>query len=189
FGAPPRAGTVHARSQYVYYPPVAHIPADAAPPLGGRNWEITAEVVVEGTPEGVLYARGGHNVGHTFFFQGGLLHFDYNALGTHHRASAPIALDAGRHQLSARFERDGGGGILRIAADGNELASVEIPAIVRMLGSTGLDVGRDALSAVVDDYVGPFPFTGTIERISFRIKGRSDAAEIEAQARAELAKE
>ena len=58
-----------------------------------------------------------------------------------------------------------------------------------MLGSTGLDVGRDALSTVVDDYEGPFPFTGTIERITFAIFSRADAAEVEATARAEMAKE
>ncbi|MBV9664393.1 MAG: hypothetical protein JOZ37_10545, partial [Actinobacteria bacterium] len=63
------------------------------------------------------------------------------------------------------------------------------PQIVRMLGSTGLDVGRDALSPVVDDYDAPFPFTGTIDRITFQIRSRADAAEVAATARAELAKE
>lgn len=64
--------------------------------------------------EGVLYARGGHNVGHSFFVKGSELHFDYNA---------------------------------------------------------------------------PFPFTGTIDRITFRIRSRADATEVAATARAELAKE
>ena len=58
-----------------------------------------------------------------------------------------------------------------------------------MLGSTGLDVGRDGLSPVVDDYEAPFPFTGTIERITFHIRSRSDAGEVAATALAELAKE
>jgi hypothetical protein len=189
FGAPPRPGTVHARSEYVYFPPITHIPADAAPPLGGRNWEVVADVETAGRPEGVLYARGGHNVGHSFFLKDGVLHFDYNALGTHFRASAPLELAAGHHELAARFERDKSGGRLTLAADGSDLTSVAISKIVRMLGSTGLDIGRDALSPVVDDYEGPFAFTGTIDRITFGIRSRADAAEIEAQARAELAKE
>ncbi len=189
FGAPARPGTVHARSEYVYYPPIAHIPADASPPLGGRNWEVVADVEVGEGTEGVFYARGGHNVGHTFFLKDGELHFDYNALGTHFRATAHVELAAGRHELVARFEREGGAGRLTLAADGRDLTSVEIPKVVRMLGSTGLDVGRDALSPVVGDYEGPFAFTGTIDRITFRIRSRADAAEIEAQARAELAKE
>jgi len=190
FGGTPHPGTVHDRRQYVYYPPIAHIPADAAPPLGGRSWTITAAVDVPPTGvEGVLYARGSHNVGHTFFVQDDALHFDYNALGRHHRVSAALPALAGRHEIAATFERAGKGGTLAIAVDGVELAAIGIPKIVRMLGSTGLDVGRDALSPVVDDYEAPFPFTGTIDRITFDIRSRADAAEIEATARAELAKE
>src|SRR5206468_4132915 len=82
----------------------------------------------------------------------GALQFDYNALGTHHRVSAPVALGAGRYELVARFERVDKGGRLTVAADGDDLATIAIPKLVRMLGSTGLDVGRDALSPVVDDY-------------------------------------
>lgn len=190
FGGTPRPGTVHARREYVYHPPIAHVPADASPPLGGRAWTITAEIEVPaGGAEGVLYARGGHNVGHVLFVQGSTLHFDYNALGTHHRASAPVRLDAGAHTLTARFDRDGPGGRLTIGADGADLATVEIPRIVRMLGSTGTDIGRDALSPVVDDYEAPFPFTGRIDRVTFAIRSRADAAEVAATARAELSKE
>jgi arylsulfatase len=190
FGGAPRPGTVHARDDYVYFPPIAHIPADAAPPLGGRSWTIDAVVdAPDGAVEGVLYARGGHNCGHAFFVKDGALHFDYNALGTHHRATAPLSLRPGRNVLTARFRREGSSGTLTIAHDGEDIGSVEIPRIVRMLGSLGLDVGRNALSPVVDDYDAPFEFTGTIERIEFRIQSRADRAEVLATAKAELSKE
>jgi arylsulfatase len=190
FAAPPLPGTVHAREDYVYYPPIAHVPADACPPFGGRNWTVTAEVdVPAGGVEGVLYARGGHNVGHTFFVKDGSLQFDYNALGTHHRATAPLSITTGRHEIAARFQRTGAGGTLSLAVDGEDLTAIDIPKLVRMLGSTGLDVGRDGLSPVVDDYEPPFPFTGSIDRITFRIRSRADADEVAATARAELAKE
>ena len=190
FGGTRRPGSVHDRTEYTYVPPIAHIPVDAAPPLGGRSWVITASVVVGDDPvEGVLYARGGHNVGHSFFIKDGLLQFDYNALGAHTRVVAPLALPAGSHQLGVRFRRTGEGGTLTLTCDGDEPASAEVPRLVRMLGSTGLDIGRDALSPVVDDYDAPFPFTGIIERVVFRILSRADAAEVAANARAELAKE
>ncbi|MEA3077796.1 MAG: hypothetical protein QOF60_2704 [Actinomycetota bacterium] len=189
FGGTPRPGTVHARDTYVYFPPIAHIPADAAPPFGGRSWTVTAEVVVpDGGVEGVLYARGGHNVGHSFFVMDGSLHFDYNALGTHFRVSAPVSL-SGRHSLAAAFRRSDKGGALSLVVDGAALASVEVPRLVRMLGSTGLDIGRDSLSPVVDDYDPPFAFTGAIDRITFEIHSRASAADVAAVARAELAKE
>ena len=116
FGAVPRPGTVHGvgeqgrRRDYVYYPPVTHIPADACPPLGGRPWLIAAEVEVAGPAQGVLYARGGHNAGHSFFVLDRQLHFDYNALGAHYRASAPLDLAPGAHVITARFERNGAAG-------------------------------------------------------------------------------
>ncbi len=137
----------------------------------------------------MLYARGSHNVGHSFFIKDGQLHFDYNALGTHFRATAPLALAAGPHTLTARFERADSTGTIVIGADGVDLGSVAIPKLVRMLGSTGLDIGRDALSPVISDYEGPFPFTGVIERASFEIHSRRDSADVQAKARTELARE
>ena len=190
FGSEVRPGTPHAGTAYTYLPPVSHIPADASPLLGGRAWTITAEVEVGEVPaSGVLYARGSHNVGHSFFVAGGQLHFDYNALGTHHRASAPVQLAPGRHVLSARFDRTGPGGVLTIVADGGDLASVEIPWIVRMLGSTGMDIGLDRLSEVVDDYRGPNPFTGRIERFVVELRSRMAPEDVATTARVEMARE
>jgi hypothetical protein len=190
FGGTPRPGTVHARPDYVYYPPISHLPADASPRLGGRPWLIAVDVVVpaEGA-EGVLYARGSSNAGHSFFMSGGALHFDYNTLGTHYRASAPLTLRAGQHELVARFERTGPGGTVTIGADSADLASVDIPTVMRIIGSTGVDIGRDALSPVADDYEAPFPFSGQIEKITFRLGGQADIADVAATARTELARE
>jgi arylsulfatase len=198
FGAPPRPGSPHAvGGTYPYVPPMAHMPADTAPQRGGRNWTVTCRIFVDEITidasqpavEGVLYARGNHNIGHSFFVQDDELHFDYNALGTHFWARGPVALTPGRHELVARFDREGKGGVLTVAADGVEVGSVPIPKVVRMLGSTGLDIGRDALSPVVDAYEAPFPFTATIEQVTFHIRSRASASDVEAQARTELAKE
>ncbi len=57
-----------------------------------------------------------------------------------------------------------------------------------MLGSTGVDVGCDRLSTVVDDYEGPFPFTGTLTRVTFRIQGSRDRGDVAATAKAESGK-
>ncbi|MEO6124785.1 MAG: arylsulfatase [Ilumatobacteraceae bacterium] len=190
FGGPARPATPHARSRYEYLHPISHIPSDPSPPLGGREWTMTAHVTIGDEPAcGVVYARGSHNVGHSFFIADGVLHFDYNALGTHQRASAPISLPAGEHTLTVRFRRDGKQGAIAIGADGEDLAEVAIPRIVRMLGSTGLDIGRDALSPVVDDYTGPNPFNGAIHRVVFDILTRPSATDVAVVARAEFSKE
>jgi len=191
FGMASRPGTPHSRTEYVYYPPISHIPADAAPGLGARNWTITFDVVIGNrSPEGVLYARGSHNVGHSFFIKDGLLQFDYNALGKHTRAAFPCVLSPGAHTIEAKFDRVGrADGMLVLSVDGAELGATAIPVVVRMLGSTGLDVGCDRLSTVVDDYVGPFAFTGEIRRATFKLRSERDKTDLAAIARSELAKE
>ncbi|MEX1194115.1 MAG: arylsulfatase [Dehalococcoidia bacterium] len=190
FGGPPRPGTPHSRVEYVYYPPISHIPADASPVMGSRSWSINCDVVVgDGGCEGVLYARGSHNVGHVLFIKDGKLQFDYNALGTHYRAAGDVDLKAGTHQIEARFERDGRAGRLVVAVDGREVGSADVGKIVRMLGSTGVDIGRNGLSPIVDDYEPPFPYTGELKRIAFRSQGRPSAADVEATARTEMGTE
>lgn len=190
FGGSRRPGTPHARDSYTYYPPISHIPADAAPALGGRSWTIAVDALIpDGGAQGVLYARGSHNVGQSFFIKDGKLQFDYNALGTHHRAAAPVALAPGAHTLGARFEREARSGTLTLSVDGADVGSVAIPVIIRMMGSTGVDIGCDRLSTVVDDYEGPFAFTGEITRITFSIQRRADAADAAATNRAAAARD
>ncbi len=190
FGVPPRPGTPHYRDAYVYYPPLSHVPADAAPRLGGRAWTVTCDVTVPaGGCEGVLYARGSHNGGHTFFIKDGKLQFDYNALGHHSRAAFDMKLTPGRHEIEARFERSEETGSLTLAVNGTELGSAKVERLVRMLSSTGVDIGCDRLSTVVDDYEGPFPFTGELHKVTFQMRSQRDRRDIEALARTELARE
>lgn len=191
FSMPPRSGTPHARDRYEYYPPISHIPADASPPLDARNWTAAFEVnATNANPEGVLHARGNHNVGHSLFIKDGKLQFDYNALGKHSRTAFHVVLAAGSHVIEARFDRTSrGSGAITLSVDGAELGSADVPIIVRMLGSTVLDIGCDRLSTVVDDYVGPFPFQGAVRKGTFEIRTAPDKTDIAALARTELAKE
>jgi arylsulfatase len=190
FRASPRPDSPHYRGEYVYHPPIAHIPADPSPAMGGRAWSATFDVSVpEAGCEGVLFARGSHNVGTTFFINDGKLQFDYNALGRHARAAFDLELTPGDHQLEARFLKEGLTGSITLAVDGADIGAIEVPQIVRMMGSTGTDIGCDRLSTVVDDYEGPFAFTGEIRRATFRRSSKRDKREIELTARAEMAKE
>ena len=190
FGTKSRPGSPHYGNTYTYYPPIAHIPSDACPMLSGRAWTLTVDVVIGDAPaEGVIYARGGHNIGHSFFIKDSVLHFYYNALGKHQRASAPISLTKGEHQLSARFDREGDTGTMVLVVDGKEVGSVHIPKIMRILGSMGMDLGCDRLSPVAPDYVAPFPFNGSITKAHFEIRSKPTKADVDAILRAEAAKE
>jgi len=190
FGAKPRPGSPHYGNTYTYYPPIAHIPSDACPMLSGRAWTIQCDVEVGDSPvEGVLYARGSHNLGHSLFIKDSTLHFVYNALGKIQRASAPLTLTPGRHVIGARFDRTDNTGELSIFVDGRDIASVHIPVIMRILGSMGMDLGCDRLSPVAPDYAGPFPFTGTLHRVHFEVRSKMTKVDTEVQARVESSRE
>jgi arylsulfatase len=100
-----------------------------------------------------------------------------------------VSLEPGRHSVTARFERDGKSGSITVGVDGTDLATADVPRIIRMLGSTGTDIGRDTLSPVVSDYEAPFPFTGEIHSVTFEIRSKRDAADVSATAATELSRE
>ncbi len=189
FMAPARPGTVHARRDYVYHPPIARIPSEAAPAFGGRDWLVEADVVLTGATEGVLFARGGGDLGIGWFLQDGAIHFNYNALGREGRVSAPLRVEAGRHRLWARFEREGQAGRVTLGVDDLTIGAGAIPQFVRILGSSGLDIGCDTHAPITTDYEQPFRFTGEIERIAFHVRARPSERDAAATHRAEMGKE
>jgi arylsulfatase len=145
--------------------------------------------VTDSLVEGVLYARGSHNLGHSLFIKDSHLNFVYNALGKIQRASAKIALTPGRHSIGARFDRTANTGELSIFVDGTDVASVHIPVIMRILGSMGMDLGCDRLSPVAPDYDGPFPFTGTINRVHFEVRSKMSKVDVAMNAKVEASRE
>jgi hypothetical protein len=104
-------------------------------------------------------------------------------------AGCPVVASAGAHTLTAHFDATAPSGTLTIGADGHDLASVEVPKLMLILGWTGLDIGRDSLSPVVDDYPAPFPFTGDINSVTFTLHPTGDDNDIAAIVGSELAKE
>lgn len=191
FAAPPRPGTVHARTTYTYHPPVARIPMETAPALGGRSWVVTADVdVPAGGVEGVLFARGGHDLGVGVFVRNNELHFNYNALGRETRISGPFTAGPGAHVVVVEFERVGKKDAnVTLRLDDTVVATGYIPQIVRIMGSSGMTIGYDSHSPMVTDYELPFAFTGSISKIVFDVKNRAAASDTAATQRAEMGKE
>lgn len=184
FGGTPRPGTPHAVDTYVYFPPVSHLPSDAAPRLGGRSWTITADLErPDGRGNGVIFAQGMHELGHTFYVEDGVLTYEYNYFGSRTLLRSPEELPTGAVTVSIEFERTGPSGDLHLSVNGDLVDKQPLEKFVRMMGSTGVDVGRDALSAVSERYRGPFAYEGTISKIVFATRGRRSAADVEAAQR------
>jgi hypothetical protein len=192
FGSPPRPGTPHATPTYTYRPPIAHLPSDVAPRIGGRAYRIVADVERSSADEGgVIVAFGSHAAGYSFFLKDGTLGFDYNDFGRHTVVRSDVEVPLGRVSVGMRFAKpqagDGeGAGTITLVIDGEDVGSAVLPRLVFIFGSMGLDVGRDGLSPVSHEYDGAFPFTGTLHSVTYEVGVGSRRAEATTETRTAL---
>ncbi len=165
-----RPGTPHATRNYTYHPPISHLPAEVAPALGNRTWVMTTEIErPNNSTEGVLVAQGTQNGGYSWYIKDNQLVFDYNVFTEHHVVHSDQSVPTGKCTLGVKFVREGRTGTIILSMDGKECGSISVPYILRMISSTGLDIGRDGLSPVTNDYKAPFKFTGTIKRVHIEL--------------------
>ena len=170
FGARFRDRSPHPENKhYTYRPPMSPLPAQVGASIGGRSWDLAAEVDRAAGANGVLYAAGTENAGISVFVQNDKLMFDYNCFGEHFVAESTRAVPVGKAVLGVRFRRDGKGGYATLVIDDEECGRVEFPFAMRMMSSTGPSVGFDHGSAVSDRYESPFPFEGTLDRVDIQL--------------------
>lgn len=131
---------------------------------------MTAEVDrPDAGADGVLVAQGTQNIGFSWYIKDGRLVFDYNVFAEHQVVRSDQQVPVGKSKLEVQFIRDGRKAKITLIIDGRECGAVETPFVLRMVSSTGMDIGRDSLSPVTNDYPAPFPFTGTIHRIEVNL--------------------
>ncbi|MBK9178678.1 MAG: arylsulfatase [Acidimicrobiales bacterium] len=189
FAGPPRPGTPHVSGRYRYLPPLSHLPADVAPRLGGRSWRLDVRLERAAGDDGVLVAHGSHGVGYVLYVADGAARFEYNALGIRTKVAAPAMLPEGEAVVSVRVVREESAATLELIVDGAVVASASTPRVVRMLGSGGLDIGRNGRSPISDDYDAPFAFTGLIREVVYEMWGRDGPTQAAVELRAEMAGE
>ena len=193
FRAARRPGLPTAREVFVYYPPVSHIVSDACP-SAARGWTTQVELEhPQSGGDGALVNRGTINSGFAFYILGGRLHFDYNCFHAHTKVSAPTALTPGAHVVAVQVERLAARrAAVRLQIDGDVVARGEIPLLLGMLSSTGMDLGR-AIAPVNRDYQPPFAYPGKIRRVTFQLAARPTERdkrdESQRQARAAMARQ
>jgi arylsulfatase len=193
FGAASRRRLAQLGRRFVYYPPVRHVNADAAPPLGARSFTIHASVEPGARgADGVLLAYGATTSGFVLFVLDGRLTFDYNLYGDHTQVVADRTLPDRPAELGVSLVRHGATATATLLVDGEPAGSAEIPGVLRLISAQGMDIGRDPGSPVCDAYPAPFAFEGTLRRIVFELPEgptRAEAEAVAAQARADLARQ
>ncbi len=172
--------------RYTYLPPLTPLPAQVAPALGGRSWDMEATVERPAGADGVLYASGTENSGLSLFVQDDHLVFDYNAFGDHQVVRSDRPVPVGPSVVGVRFRRQGKTGEAALVIDGDTVGTVAIPLVMSIMSSIGPSVGLDHGSAVSDLYEAPFPFQGDLRRVDIQLvrpprAGDGDAAADERQ--------
>jgi arylsulfatase A-like enzyme len=154
---------------YRYFPPMSPLPAQAAPALGSRGWDMTATIERSADDAGVLFASGTENSGLSLFIQDGRLVLDYNCFGDHQVVVSEVEVPVGSSTVGARFRRQGRGGAITLLVEGASCGSMELPFAMTIISSVGASVGFDDGSAVSERYRGPFPFEGIFRRLDVEL--------------------
>jgi arylsulfatase len=171
-----RPGFFFGRDQVTFYPGMTRLPEGSGPKLVGVPFTMTVPVEIpKGGAEGVIFALGGDAAGWSLFVWEGKVRFHYNYFALkRYDVTAPTTLAAGKHTITVVFTPEsptpGGPANVTLSIDGKEVAKGRIDAQVpQRCGTETMDVGMDCVSPVCHDYEkkGLFPFTGTIESVTF----------------------
>lgn len=182
----PRPSGTAGRTEFTYVGENAGIPIANAPSLLNRDYTITADITVpNGGAEGMIATMGGRFGGYALYLLKGKPVFVYNLLNLkRYRWEGGVgaedwlgqSLSSGKHKIVFDFKYDGpglgkgGSGVLSV--DGKVLSQQKMDHTIpfMMALDESLDIGLDTRTALDDSYKLPFRFTGTIDKLSYKIR-------------------
>ncbi len=172
--SPSIAPNFYSNSQrIVLYPGVSQLFEGSSPRFVNRSFSITADVnLTNENVQGVLFSIGGWQNGISFYVQDGKLNFAYNTgLKTYYVSSEKQQLPIGNVRLKFQFKYNGGeqgaGGIGDLYVNEKKVGEAAIDKTLKSNIGTyeNIEVGRDIISPVTDNYQVPFVFTGSINTV------------------------
>jgi arylsulfatase A-like enzyme len=192
----PRPSATAGVTEFSYTGVNSGINSSNAPNILGRSYTITADVdVPAGGGDGMLVTMGGRWGGYGLYILKGKPVFDYNMLIlAQYRWEGPDALTPGKHTIIFDYTYDGPGiakggtGVLKV--DGKAVATQKQANSIAFLqvADETFDVGVDTRTGVNDkDYQVPFPFNGTINKLTFKLGPPKLTAEDNKKAAAAIA--
>jgi arylsulfatase len=189
----PRPSGTAGRTTFTYVGENVGIPVGNAPSLLNRDYTITAEITLPNAgAEGMIATMGGRFGGYGLYLLKGKPVFVYNLLnlkryrwegGVGERDWLWRSLSPGKHTIVFDFKYDGPGlgkgGTGVLSVDGRVLARQKMERTIPFLMSLdeSLDIGMDTRTPVDDSYRLPFRFTGTIDKLTYKVGHEQLAAE------------
>ena len=173
-----RPSATAGRTEFTYAGNVSGLPDGSVPNTLSKSYSISADVEIPaGGAEGMINTLGGRFGGYGLYLLKSKPVFTYNLLALERfRWESPQALSPGKHTILFDFQYDGPGmakgGTGVLSVDGKEVARKTIPHTIPALMTIdeSFDVGIDTRTGVDDnDYHSPFPFTGTIDKVTIKL--------------------
>ena len=202
----PRPSATAGKTLFTYTGQNSGIPLGNAPEIMNKDYTITAEITVpEGGATGMIVTLGGRFGGYAMYLDKGKPVFVYNLLDMERiRWEGGVggfigedffgrALKPGKHTLVFDFKYNGPGpgkgGTGVFTVDGKELATKKMEHTIPLMMTIDetFDIGIDTRTGVDDSYELPFQFTGTIDKLTFKL-GPSQLSPAEAKAGADAIK-
>jgi hypothetical protein len=182
----PKPSLTTGRTEFTYTGGLTDVPGSTAPNILNKPYTITAEVTIpEGGAEGMIVTQGGRFGGYGLFLSKGIegigkghVVFLYNLLDLKRTAWEGPELGAGKHTIVFDYKPaepglgKGGTGVLSV--DGKEVAknSMEHSTPITFPEDETFDIGEDTrtpLALIEYRYDVPFKFTGTIDKLTFKL--------------------
>jgi arylsulfatase len=183
----PKPSLTAGRTEFTYTGPLANVPGSTAPNILNKSYTITAEVTIpKGGAEGMIVTEGGRFGGYGLFLSKGVagvrrgkVVFLYNLLDLKRTIWEGPELSAGKHTIVFDYKVDAPGlgksGTGVLSVDGKEVArqSMEHGTPITFAEDETFDIGSDTRTGVAllrYRYDPPFKFTGTINRVTFKLE-------------------
>jgi arylsulfatase len=176
------------RDKVTFYPGLTRLPEGSGPKLVGVPFTMTVPVEIpKNGAEGVIFALGGDAAGWSLFLWEGKARFHYNFFGIRrYDVTSPEAVPPGKHTIEIGFtpesRKPGSSANVTLSIDGKQVAKGRVDEQVpQRCGTETMDIGMDCVSPVCNDYErkGLFPFTGTIESVTFAFGARTPPSGME----------
>ena len=139
------------------------VASNAAPQVGGRGFQISAQIDST-APKGVILAQGGAANGYALFVRDGKLALALRVQKALTVITADKALEPGVRKVTARLAADG---TVALTVDGDKVGEGKASLIPKQPGE-GLNVGGDGSNAV-GEYEAPAEFSGKVENATVNI--------------------
>jgi arylsulfatase len=171
---PKLRSTGEPKTSWTYHGNSVWLPEPIGPQLFPRGHTITANVMIpKGGAEGVVTCAGGFSAGWSLYVKDGKPIFRYTFFDTADvTIPGTVELPEGQVTLKTEFTPDGskeGGGTLNLFVNGEPAGEGKLTRSAFRHGLEPFEVGRDSITPVDPAYKdkGQFPFTGTVEEVTF----------------------